>query len=121
MRLGVDMVDIERIAQAIGKTAFIERVYTPQEIAYCQAKKVHAAESFAGIYAAKEACLKALGCGMRFGTWQDLEVFHDEWGAPYIEVGGPFQEWMDQHGLTSVCLSITHTDTIAMAHVIAQD
>ncbi|MCF0260747.1 MAG: 4'-phosphopantetheinyl transferase superfamily protein, partial [Erysipelotrichaceae bacterium] len=33
---------------------------------------------FAGIYAAKEACLKALGCGMRFGTWQDLEVFHDD-------------------------------------------
>ena len=64
---GIDMVEIERIAHSIERygTRFLERVYTPGEIAYCQRKRRNAAESFAARFAAKEAAAKALGTGHR--------------------------------------------------------
>ena len=65
MKLGIDIIEIERIQMAIEKNnAFIERVYTPIEVSYCKSKGKHQYESFAGLYAAKEAFLKACGTGL---------------------------------------------------------
>lgn len=118
MKVGIDLISIERVGKALMQERFQKRVYTAKEIAYCQSKRAHAIESYAGIYAAKEACLKALGCGLRYGSWQDVEVDHDSLGAPCIELKGPFKERMEKLGYTNIALSITHTDDLAMAEII---
>ncbi len=83
MKLGNDIIEIDRIRCAIEKSkSFRERVYTSHEIDYCESRKKGCYESYAGIYAAKEAFIKALGTGMRHGSWQDIEIYHDELGAP---------------------------------------
>ena len=71
MKLGNDIIEIDRIRQAIEKSSsFKVRVYTIHEIEYCKSRNKGCYESFAGIYAAKEAFIKALGTGMRHGSWQ---------------------------------------------------
>ena len=75
MKLGNDIIEIDRIRQAIEKSSsFKARVYTIHEIEYCKSRNKGCYESFAGIYAAKEAFIKALGTGMRHGSWQDIET-----------------------------------------------
>ena len=69
--LGVDICEIERMERAIGRhPAMRERVFTPEERAYCDAK-ARPAESYAGRFAAREAVIKALG-GYRGKRWQEL-------------------------------------------------
>ena len=77
MKLGNDIIEIDRIRCAIEKSkSFRDRVYTSHEIDYCESRKKGRYESYAGIYAAKEAFIKALGTGMRHGSWQDIEIYH---------------------------------------------
>ncbi len=81
---GVDLIEIERIARSIERygVRFLHRVYTQDEIAYCQCKR-SSAESFAARFAAKEAGAKALGTGISRGvTWSELEVRREPGGGP---------------------------------------
>ena len=95
--IGTDIIECVRIGRMIeehGKV-FLERVYTPREIRYCQDRK-HANEHFAGRWAAKEAILKCLGTGWRKGMcWTDLEVRNDPDGAPKVHVCGAAKERAD--------------------------
>src|SRR5262245_5619110 len=73
---GVDLCEVPRMESAIGRHGrrFIERIFTPREIAYCESK-ANKFERYAARFAAKEAGMKALGTGMRGGvTWKDFEV-----------------------------------------------
>ena len=75
--VGTDMIEIARIERSVERfgEAFLQRVFTPGEVAYCQAKKKNAAESFAARFAAKEAGAKALGTGISRGvSWREFEV-----------------------------------------------
>ena len=64
-------------------------------------------ESFAGI-CCKEAFIKALGTGMRYGSWQDIEIYHDEWGAPLIRLQDTFKDIYETSGYTDIHVSISH-------------
>jgi holo-[acyl-carrier protein] synthase len=118
--LGVDIAEVERIKGAIerhGKT-FLQRVYTPQEIAYCEGFK-NKFERYAGRFAAKEAAMKALGTGWRRGVrWVDLEVMREKSGRPTMHLGGEAGKIAKQLGVKHIALSITHTDEQALAQVI---
>ena len=73
MRIGVDLIEIERIRQALERHAgFRERCFTEAEQAYCDAKP-NPAQHYAGRFAGKEAVGKALGCGVHF-TWREIEI-----------------------------------------------
>jgi holo-[acyl-carrier protein] synthase len=120
---GIDMVDIDRVARSIERYGrrFLERVYTPQEIAYCERKRRNAAESYAARFAAKEAGAKALGTGMGFGvTWREIEVGREPAGRPLLVLHGRAAELAHGMGVQRSSLSITHTDTQAMAMVILE-
>lgn len=117
--LGMDATEVPRIADALERYGerFLRRVFTDREIAYCMRRK-HPAPHLAGRFAAKEAGMKAIGTGHAFGVlWRDLEV---------VRVGGPpqlaFHNAASTHfarlGATRAMLTITHTDTLALAHVI---
>ena len=121
MKLGNDIIEIDRIRCAIEKSkSFRERVYTSHEIDYCESRKKGCYESYAGIYAAKEAFIKALGTGMRHGSWQDIEIYHNELGAPLIRLQDTFKEIYETLGYTEIHVSISHCKEYAMSTVILE-
>jgi holo-[acyl-carrier protein] synthase len=92
--LGADIAEIDRIEAAIARhgRAFIERVFTSQEIAYCERHRA-SGERYAARFAAKEATMKALGTGWRRGVrWVDIEVTRLASGRPTIELRGAARE-----------------------------
>jgi len=111
---GVDIIEVERIRRALERWGdrFLRRVFTAGEIAYCRRKR-RAEQSFAVRYAAKEAVLKALGLGKRWGIrWTDLEVVNDRLGKPEMRFGGRMKELL---GGRKVLISLSHTREHAVA------
>ncbi len=99
-RIGTDIVKISRIEKSIKSNVFLHRVFTDKEREYC--KK---AESFAGIFAVKEAYFKAVGTGIN-KPLADIEVLHNDMGKPYI------------NGIENCDVSISHDGEYAIAAVI---
>src|ERR671936_1543194 len=96
---------------------FRERVFTPEEIAYCD-RKGRPAESYAGRFAAREAVIKALG-GYRGRRWQDISVTRAPSGAPAIALAGNAKVRADELGVSRVLVSFTHERTSAVAFAMA--
>ncbi len=99
-KIGTDIVKISRMEESIKSLSFVKRVFTEREREYC--KK---AESFAGIFACKEAYLKAAGTGITFPL-TDIEILHNDKGKPYI------------NGISNCDVSISHDGEYAIAAVI---
>ena len=116
--LGVDMCEIARMERAISRhPTFRDRVFTPEEIAYCDSR-ARPAESYAGRFAAREATIKALG-GYRGRLWQDISVTRRPSGAPAIRLDGNAKRRADALGVGDVLISFTHEKTNAVAFAIA--
>jgi holo-[acyl-carrier protein] synthase len=119
---GTDLMEIARMAQSIERFGdrFVQRVFTPSEIAYCQRKK-NAAESFAARFAAKEAGAKALGTGISQGvSWLELEVAREASGKPLLQLTGRAAERARVLGVNHISLSLTHSRDLALAVVIME-
>lgn len=120
---GTDLIEIERVEASIERFGgrFLERVFTPGEIAYCLKKK-HAAESFAARFAAKEAGAKALGTGISRGIgWKEIEVRREPGERPTLHVTGRAAKRAAAMGVRRLHLSLTHSRSLAMAVVVAED
>jgi holo-[acyl-carrier protein] synthase len=120
---GVDIVEVSRVEQAIGRYGdrFLSRIFTEREIRYCNSKRNHV-ERFAARFAAKEAAMKALGTGLRRGvSWQHIEVGHQPGGRPTIIFSDAAAEIAAQLGAKRVSLSVSHTEQHAIAQVILED
>ncbi len=119
---GLDLVEVERIERALAHYGrrFLERVFTPREITYCDSYK-NRGERYAARFAAKEAGMKALGTGWRNGIrWRDLEVVNESSGRPTLELSGAAAHRAAGLQVRSIALSLTHTATHAMAQVILE-
>ena len=120
---GVDLAEVGRIRASIEKfgTKFVDRIYTPAEIAYVE-RKANRFERYAARFAAKEAGMKAIGTGWRHGVrWQDFEVANLPSGKPTLRFHGVAAQFAEKLGVRNVALSITHTSELGMAHVILED
>lgn len=118
--IGTDVVECLRIAQMIERHGeiFLTRVYTPNEIEYCRARKA-ATQHYAGRWAAKEAILKALGTGWARGiSWQDMDIRNDIGGQPHVELAGGARVECERLGITSVLITISHCRTHATAFAV---
>jgi holo-[acyl-carrier protein] synthase len=123
--IGTDITECLRIARMIERHGelFINRVYTPHEIHYCQNRK-QSTQYFTGRWAAKEAILKALGTGWRPGlSWCDIEI-RSESGQPggtrpAVAVRGAVKEIVERLGVAQILVSISHCRTHATAYAIA--
>lgn len=117
---GVDIVECHRIEDLLDKhrDRFLDRVLTPSERE--RADRLHSPiPHISGRFAAKEAILKVLGTGWRGGiAWTDIEITNDELGAPHVELSGMCARVAASKGIAQVVLSISHTDTIAMASAL---
>ena len=118
--LGVDIAEVPRIKATIERRGepFLRRVFTPNEIEYCERFK-NKFERYAGRFAAKEAAMKALGTGWSRGIrWVDLEVVREQSGRPTLALAGEAAKIAAQLGVQRISLSITHTEAQALAQVI---
>lgn len=116
--LGVDICEIARMERALARHATMrERVFTPDEIAYCDSK-ARPAESYAGRFAAREATIKALG-GYRGKRWQDISVSRHPSGAPTIALAGHAARRATSLGITRILITFTHEKTNAVAFAVA--
>jgi holo-[acyl-carrier protein] synthase len=119
---GVDIVEVSRMAGAIERfgSRFLERVFTPAEIRYCESKK-NRIERYAARFAAKEAAIKAIGTGWRHGVaWHDVEVRRESGGRPTISYSGKAAEFAAALGMKRASLSLSHTAEHAIAQVILE-
>jgi holo-[acyl-carrier protein] synthase len=119
---GIDIAEVERIEQTIARFGgrFKERVFTADEIRYCESK-TNKAERYAARFAAKEAGMKAIGTGWSRGVrWQDIEVRRLPGGRPTVVFHGKAGEIFAKLGGVRAHLSITHTKESAMAYVIIE-
>lgn len=117
--LGFDVTDIPRVADVFERyrDSFLRRVFTEHEIAYCTRRR-NPAPHLAGRFAAKEAAMKALGTGHSRGVlWKDVEVFR-ETGAPQLRLHGEAGRLAGRMNVRRSLLTITHSDTLAMAQVL---
>ena len=120
--IGVDLIEIERMAQAITRTGqrMIERLYTDVEQAYC-GQQYPPYACYAARFAAKEALLKALGTGLRqHMRWRDIEVCRDDLGKPSLRLYGYLRERCLTEGIQHIHLSLAHSATCAIAQVILE-
>ncbi len=117
--IGLDATEIPRIADTITRYGdrFLRRIFTDGEVDYCQARR-HSAQHFAARFAVKEAAMKALGTGHSRGVlWRDVEVVR-RGGPPQLQLHGAAARRFEAMGGRSSVVTITHTDTLAMAQVI---
>jgi len=118
--LGLDIAEIDRIEAAIMRhgAPFLERLFTPREVAYCESHKGKY-ERYAARFAAKEAAMKALGTGWSRGVrWRDIEVTREPSGKPTLRLEGVAAEIAKRMGVRNISLSITHSGNLALAEVI---
>lgn len=117
---GIDLVDCSRLAEIIERHGerFLQRIFTPGELAYCRARRRHV-EHLAGRFAAKEAVLKVLGTGWRNGiAWSDVEVRNAPSGRPRVVLAGRCRQIAREQGLARILISISHTATHAIASAV---
>ncbi len=116
--IGVDLVDVDRVKQILARReSFVERVFTPAEIAYC-GRQASPAECYAARWAAREACRKALG-GIRNMRWHDIRVERAPSGAPSIVLEGSSLARAAALGVSQVLLALTHERRMAAAFCMA--
>ena len=116
---GLDATEIYRITRAIERYGdrFVRRVFTDEEIAYCLRRRDSAA-SFAARFAAKEAAMKALGTGHSRGVfWQGIEVIRHG-GPPNLRFHQGAAARFASLGATGSLLTLTHSEELAIAHVL---
>ena len=119
---GVDLCPVARIAamRAEHGDRFLSRVFTPDEASYALASEKRADEHLAARFAAKEAVLKAIGCGWSGGVaWTDVEVVRHASGTVDVRLTGRAAQLAADRGIRAWHLSLSHTDRLALASVIA--
>jgi holo-[acyl-carrier protein] synthase len=123
LSIGTDLAEVLRIQDAHTRFGerFLQRVFTPGEIAY-SLRKANKHERLAARFAAKEALMKAIGTGLTRGvSWQDIEVVNLPSGKPTLRLTGQAALHAERLGARQIHLSLTHTATMAMAVVILED
>ncbi|MEY2553447.1 MAG: holo-[acyl-carrier protein] synthase [Ilumatobacteraceae bacterium] len=117
--IGVDAVDIERFRRSLERTPSMQRrLFTDAELAYV-APKADPVPSLAARFASREAVMKAMGLGLGSFGFHDVWVDRRESGEPLLNVSGRAAELATERGIVTWHLSITHTDQVAIAYVVA--
>ena len=118
MRVGIDMIEIDRVRSALEKRPrFADRVFTERERAYCFSRP-NPAQHFAARFAGKEAVGKAIGCGVEF-MWRDIEIAGRP--KPAVTLSGQVADLARRLGAGAIDLSMTHSRGMAGAVAIVHE
>ncbi|RKD25330.1 holo-[acyl-carrier-protein] synthase [Caminicella sporogenes DSM 14501] len=115
--IGIDIIEINRIYNAVKKERFLEKIFTDREIEYF--KKInYNINTIAGSFAAKEAVAKALGTGIRGFRWIDIEIIRNKLGKPEVILYGKAKEIAHANGIQKILVSISHSREYAVSQAI---
>lgn len=119
--IGTDLLDVGRMARELARegAGFRDDVFTPSEVAYCEAR-AHPAQHYAVRFAAKEACWKALGAPADGVRLRDVEVERPDSGPPRLVLAGRAKDEAERLGVKRVLVSLAHTTTLATASVLLE-
>lgn len=115
--IGVDLVEVERMAAAVSRHGrpFLDRIFTPEEIAACGPRS----ERLSARFAAKEAVAKAFGTGIGAAMgFKEIEVVNEVNGRPRVTLHGAAAATATARGVTEIHLSLSHTASHAIAQVV---
>jgi holo-[acyl-carrier protein] synthase len=114
--IGTDIVEIERIRQAVARWGgrFLDRVYTGEELRVCGDR----AHSLAASFASKEAVMKMLGTGNRGVAWREIETLYYPSGKPLIKLSGRAKKAAEKLGIKEIDVSLAHSRDYATATAI---
>lgn len=116
--IGNDIIEIERIEKAISKEGFKNKIYTQRELENIK-KRGNRAETYAGVFSAKEAISKAIGTGVREFSLTDLEILNDDLGKPYVVVSEKLDKIIKSKKEDyQIEISISHSKKYAIAMTI---
>lgn len=115
---GTDIIEICRIKESIESLGdkFIQKVYTCEEIKYCESKNVQKYQHYAVRFAAKEAVFKAISCVLNDKysiCWKDIEVINDNQGRPTVNL-----TISNLSNVNNIDLSLSHCKEYATANVV---
>lgn len=117
MGIGVDMIEVKRIARALQRPRFRSRIYSPREQAELKGRPL---PSWAARFAAKEAVMKALGTGYGRGVgFAHISIVQGPYGRPVVELSGAALAAAQRQNIGSVLLSLSHTKEYAVAYAAA--
>ena len=117
VRTGIDLIELTRLEQAIQRhgARFLERIFTPDELAETSGRP----DSLAGRFAAKEAVVKALGTGIGPIAWKEIEIRRGPQREPVLHLHGLAKEKAAELGLHAWSVSLSHTEHYAAAVAVA--
>jgi len=120
VRVGVDLIEIERIRRALDRyPGFRERCFTEAERAYCDSRR-NPAQSYAGRFAGKEAVGKALGLGVaRAFAWREIEIVGRP--KPSVTLHGRAAQWAVRVRAGAIDVSMTHSRDLAAAVAVVAE
>lgn len=116
--VGIDMIEISRIEKSMNRPGFLKFVFSEEEIFYFE-KKSFPCQSIAAAFCAKEAFSKAMGTGVRGFKLKEIELLHDDLGAPYIFLKGNAKKLFSGK-IANISVSLTHTKDYASAVVLCE-
>jgi holo-[acyl-carrier protein] synthase len=119
MKIGIDLIEIERIRRALERyPGFRARCFTSAEQAYCDSRP-NPPQHYAARFAGKEAVGKALGFGVaRAFAWREVEIHGRP--KPGVRLSGRLAAWAERAGAASIDLSLTHSRELAAAVAVVQ-
>lgn len=117
IKCGTDIIEIDRIKDTIDEMGekFLNRIFTKEEIRYCESKNKQKYEHYAARFAAKEAAFKALSFNIQNKysvSWNDIEVVNNEQGRPSLNIKN-----IDLNNIESIDISLSHCKNYAVANV----
>ncbi|HZJ57966.1 MAG TPA: holo-ACP synthase [Clostridia bacterium] len=115
--IGIDIIEIHRIAKAMDNPVFMDKIYTLREQEYFRTRNNNPSTA-AGYFAAKEAAAKALGTGFGRVKWTEIEITRDEYGKPCMKLYGNAKSVMESMGGSTVLVSISHSRDNAISEVL---
>ncbi len=120
---GVDIVEIDRIKRSfsISGSAFRDKVFTNNEINYCENRKNTMYASYAARFAGKEAVSKAFGTGIGENIkWKDIEILNNKLGQPYVVLTGSADKKFKSYKGISISISLSHCKNYAVAYAVME-
>jgi phosphopantetheine--protein transferase-like protein len=117
LRSGIDTIELSRLDEIKPeiRTRFIQRVFTKKEVEQARDQT----DVLSGLFAAKEAVSKALGTGIGYVNWRDIEIIHLNTGQPTVVLHGNARTVANGLGLTTWSVSISHDRNKAIAMAVA--
>lgn len=118
--VGIDIIEIYRIKKSLERREnFLNKLFTKNEIEYFERKKFRP-EFIAGKFAAKEAVAKALGTGFREFDFKDIEIENNALGKPLATLRGKARLLAEKNGEYNIHISISHSETHAIAYAVLE-